>query len=709
MQNTPARRRPSLLLSLLILLAPLSAAWSAPPNVVVFQSDDAGFPYYGFMQRHLLEQVGHCADYDRACTTSSDCPGSTCITPSARCRAGGNACATHADCAAADVCVDARLGLRDPNIAGYEHDDPSIVIPDDTDPRTPPLNRLLTPALDSLAASGYFFPRGHAGGSHCKPALAVIQTGLHLGDMRIQPGASNPRSNSPVLTEWIPSDYLTMGAGKWQYGSTHAEGPLFTPKRPWDREMPILNEAGEAARLVIRGYTTTSRSLEWVKDFIDCATCADPSKCALPADANARPDSAQLRQRMEAIRQGGTCTPLPFLVYVNVFVPHLNVLPDKYCPYLDRGFGPPGLRKGLCDEAPYTTSSVYCSYDPVFDSNGAGDVNEDGVADVPEDYRSCAYTARMLGAIRDNLPAGPERDWFAANLDYLRFMNVFDRVVDEVLVYLKARNVFDDTAFFYLTDNGWKLNSSKTQFTENGYRTPIIFRDPRAAAQPSADVQCATAGSGTPIPGCRPEFAHSVDLRATIRDIVCADGGCDPTPPLPEPEPRLDGKPRWSEGRSLREPGPRPCVFPNEAPFAGNPELRARYRQCMFGRRRGTESIKPIEGWYVMAEIEDTANPARIHHCKYYRQGCGSTTTELFDLTTDPNESRSRPRVCRGGAKDGTTCTDSTQCPGGVCEPGFCTQEEERLAKLLRVNVACKSWGISTCPTYPAPNVCDTL
>jgi arylsulfatase A-like enzyme len=699
-------RWPSILLPLLALVAPPPAASQSAPNVVVFQSDDLGFPHYGFMQRYLLERLGRCADYDRACTTSSDCPGSTCITPSARCRAGGNPCATHADCAVTDACVDARLGFRDPNVVGYEHDDPGIVMPDDTDPRTPPLNRLLTPALDSLAASGHFFPRSHAGGSHCKPALAVTQTGLHLGDMRLQSGVTSPRTASPVLTDWIPSNYLTMGAGKWQYGSTHGEGPLFTARRPWDREMPILTEAGDNARLLVRGTTATSRSLEWVKDFIDCATCADPSKCTLPPDLYARPDSAQLRERIETIQQGGACTPLPFLLYVNVFVPHLNIQPDKYCPYLDRGFGPPDLRKGLCDEAPYTTRSVYCSYDPVFDSNGDGDANDDGVADVPEDYRSCAYTGRMLGAIRDNLPAGAERDWLSANIEYLRFINVFDRVVDEVLVYLKARNVFDNTALVYLTDNGWKLNSAKTYFSENGYRTPIILRNPFDAALPSVDVQCSTA-SGAPVPGCRPELAHAVDVRATIRDIVCAAGGCDP-PPLPEPEPRLDGQPRWSEGRSLREPGPRPCVFPNEAPFAGNPELRGRYRQCMFGRRRGTDSIKPIEGWYVLAEIEDTANPARIHHCKYYRLGCGPAS-DVFDLTTDPNESRSRPKACRGGAKAGATCTDSTQCAGGVCDPAFCTQEQERLAKVLRVNVACKSWGVSTCATYPAPNVCDTL
>ena len=619
MHNARTRRRQSLLL-LLLLVAPLSVGAQSAPNVVVFQSDDLGFPHYGFMQRYLLERLGRCADYDRACTTSSDCPASACITPAMHCRASGEACSTHVDCAADDACVDARLGFRDVNMPGYEHDDPAIVIPDDTDPGTPPLNRLLTPTLDSLAASGYFFPRAHVGGSHCKPSLAVIQTGLHLGDMRLQEGTTNPRSASPVLTEWIPGDYLTMAAGKWQYGSSHGEGPLFAAKRPWDREMPILTEAGENARLVIRGSNESSESLEWAKDFIDCATCADPSKCAQP-DANARADSAQLRQRNQTIQQGGACTPLPFFVYVNTFVPHLNVLPDKYCPYFDRGFGDPGARRGLCDTAPYRTSSVYCSYDPVFDSDGGGDADGDGAADLPEDYRSCEYTQRMLGTIRDNLAAGPERDWFTGQIEYLRFVNVFDRIVDEILVHLKKRNVFDTTAFFYLTDNGWQLKGSKTQFSENGYRTPMIFRNPFDPPLPSTDAQCTTAAGGTPIPGCRPEFAHAVDLRATIRDLVCAGGGCDPTPPLPEPEPRLDGLPRWSEGRSLRTPAPRACVFPNEPPFAGNAELRARYRQCMFGRKRGTESIKPVEGWYVLAEIEDTANPARIHHCKYGSSG----------------------------------------------------------------------------------------
>ena len=574
------------------------------PNIVLIQSDDHGWPFYGFMQRYLRRKL---AAGELDIVGDPDGP-------------GGNLGYDHPEV----VLPEDHVSSTPTTDCGVDDSPCQSCASGSSRPCTPPIHRLITPALDGLAEAGSYFPIAHTASSLCAPSLASTMTGLYIRDYR----RSGFKVTSPVIPEWLPGfderalpldpkTYLTMAAGKWQYGGVHGEeDSQGSKKHPFDRDMPRRNpEGGSGVRKVILPLHPEGPALERIKDFIACATCEDRTKCALPLDINAEPDSDRLASRANS----DACAPQPFFIVLSPSIPHSNCLPNRFCPFFARD-------AGQCNEEPYKSYSTYCQYDPALDLDGSGTLEGD-------EYPTCERLEQVLQQIDANLQVegrALEAASLGRNTEYLRWINVLDRAVDELMVHLRAKGLADETVILSNTDNGYAVSvNSKGHFTENGYRSPIVFYNP---LDPPLPASC-----GPGLPGCQADLAHSIDILATIRDLAgTADVECPPPGvecadccPLPGP----DGRSRYSEGRSLHSAGPRSCEFPPGI----DKKSRQRYRQCLIGgRQRSSQSIAPGERWYLLAEVEEPGDPSKLHLCKLYQYGCSAR--RLHDLRFDPNE-----------------------------------------------------------------------
>lgn len=816
MRSGSGRRRfcglGTLVVSLCVLASAPAWAQLPAPNIIVINSDDYAWPYYGFMQRYLRakQQAGE-----------------------------------HGRSYAVDTRFESLQGR-------YRY---GLLLPDDDDPSTPPLHKILTPALDSLAGGthGQYFPIGHVGGSVCEPSMAATLTGLHLTD-QARPGGdrSHPKSASPVIPEFLigfqwdvggagvpqasgSMHYLTMAAGKWTYdprthvfdepsacdhdhdgvadpcaecapehpcrfSEVHPITQKYLRKSPWDRELKTGSDS-DGARRILR-----NPQLQDVKDFIACARCEDfvcvnntnvsctppgGNECTPPGGPNAgpcwprgcidprqdyRPDSGRIAAWVGKCLQNPSRIPKPFFIFYNPLMPHVD-FEEWICPDFDRGFDAnDGLKRGLCNESPYDSQSAYCKGSGVFadsldpdlnrcqPSTGdpccpgggrgagtcddgtlpkcAGDpcTNDDacpaGQVCRPIDL-SCNCFANLFEEIGNNIAASPDPDISAKNIytpspacpvaaldadrfenkgDYLRFINTFDRTVDEILVHLRDKQLDQNTLVLVLTDNGIGdvyMSAGKGYFTEHGFRSPFALYDP-TSSPPAPAEGCAGE------PGCRGEFVQFTDVLATIRDAQNTfleafgyDFGLDPAGLLPNPLPvplRVARDPMapdaYAEGQSLRPVGgasqiDRACRFPSDdalaEPPAGecsnyfeDPANKSEFKQCLFGMKNGDQgtltsgrqSRVAKDGWYVLAEMKDS--DGHTHLCKLYHHG--AATDRLYDLACDPNErvdltpaaahypaGHARLRRCvANGDIVGPACADRGDCGGGQCIEESC-------------------------------------
>ena len=253
------------------------------PNIIVISSDDYAWPFYGFMQkwqRALRGEVG----------------GPVLLGPAYK----------------------ADLELASSNIDRYQ-----LILPDDDDivgtkpapadgrgaAYTYRMQDILTPALDAIAYGGHFFPFAENAASKCQPGFASIMTGLHRADAEHVSPSVTSGLISPILPEWLPGFawganhivqqidpqnvatgdyYLTMAAGKYDWGLTHvhADSPN-TDRRPFDRTLITSGEGNEGRKMVdwdpTSPRTRDNRPLAEIKNFIECTRC--DKRCTLgPVD-----------------------------------------------------------------------------------------------------------------------------------------------------------------------------------------------------------------------------------------------------------------------------------------------------------------------------------------------------------------------------------------------------------------------------------------
>lgn len=623
------RRLAFIALTAALAILPFRGAWAQDPNIIFLAGDDWAWPYYGFMQRWMTTMV------TGTCSAESDNPGATC-TGDLECPNG--------------VCESDLVGDR-PTQRSYEWKDRFLLLQDIPDASRPPLDQLITPAMDWLAANGNFWPWTHTSGSMSQPGFCIQMTGLYPGDWVFN--SSGKRTISPTLPEVVPSTYFTMLGGKWQYALSHAY--VNDERRaPWDREMVSGGNAGERGRMVmfpvLAGDPQTQAeqglALERIKNFLACVRCTDPSKCEQPPpQAEARPDSPRMAPRAEP----GQCTPEAFFIQFSPFIPHLNYRYGDTCPYYPRN-------AAQCALEPWKTHSLYCNHPSGFD------------------WSCDNYAAAMEAIFRP--PVG--KKFPRRKMEYLKHINTFDRAVDEILVWLKCpeggnpncgEDLLSNTVLIHHADHGFELRPSKGNWKEHSFKTPDMMYDGRGNSLPESTDGCGSP----PEPGCRKDFAHAIDVRATLKDLsggtFDCDLGCPPGDGTCEsacPAPRPDGLSRYSEGRSLASPTARTC---NHAP-PDTPD--ATWVQCLFGREERNQGLATIQdGWYVLAEIKDAQNLS--HFCKLYRH-CGKRTF-LYDLQSDPNE---RTHLL----------TISARKAGR----SFCDLRGDDLVQVLRQNVIDKGW-----------------
>src|SRR5262249_40191919 len=157
---------------------------------------------------------------------------------------------------------------------------------------------------------------------------------------------------------------------------------------------------------------------------------------------------------------------------------------DEFCPFFPRD----ALQ---CGTEPWQSRSRYCT-------------------GTPFDWSCANYATQMEAALR---PFGARVKVTRTKLEYLKFVNVFDRIVDEMLVYLACpggaspgcgENLLANTVVLHTADHGTELTGSKTHFRENGYRVPKVLYDPRPGnTLPTSTDRCGGQ------PGCRNDFAHA--------------------------------------------------------------------------------------------------------------------------------------------------------------------------------------------------------
>jgi len=336
-----------------------------------------------------------------------------------------------------------------------------------------------------------------------------------------------------------------------------------------------------------------------------------------------------------------SCTPQPFFAMLSPFIPHNPPRFSDFCHYFPRD-------AVQCAQEPWASHSIYCNEPSGFDWDCAN------------------FAATIEATLR---PVGVNTGVNRGKVEYLKHINIFDRMTDELVVHLRCpgggnpscgEDLFSNTVFLYRSDHGYQLRPSKGGFSEHSYRSPVILFDPRPGGQLPVSPECAGQ------PGCRNDFAHAVDHLATIRDLSASTFGCDPMcPPCSAtclnacPCDRPDGQSRYSEGRSLRAPITRSCGV-------ADPD----WLQCMVGREKKGQGIARMEiGWYILAEIAEPGAPN--HLCKLYR-GCGKRV-RLFDLGRDPNEHQD---LHFGGS------------PG----LSFCGDRYDELIDVLRTHITDKGW-----------------
>ncbi len=736
---------------------PHTFAGTAPmpgPNIIVIISDDYAWPYYGFMQRYLEKNladgiVGKAYEEDMEVSYPKHRYGM--LLP--------NASAAAMLPKIEDILTPALDSLASDAHGQYfplAHLGASICKPGLATALTglhlADSNRtgVVSPYDDSSYVTSPVLPE-HLRGFWWGSAMDGINQGG-----TVQPKTPDPRD----------AQYLTMGAGKWRYtqdtfgfdddgasvppdcdgSSTSATPPCRNPtatsttnltdKFPFDYDLTTgADSAGTRDILAER--------LEEVKDFIDCALCVNNdgesgNTCDPKSGYASSGRLEQWENRCQRLDDNNPdpmyplpTNPRPFFIVYNPLIPHDGLDTEQYCPDFDMITGsynwctdstkPYGQYSAYCNH-PEGTAGRYTCQDFSTDLFNIGcRVKDDGVPDrnIYSDPGDCPTSAPYVTAD------------FQRKGNYLRWINVFDRTVDEILVHLKARQVFDKTMILVLTDNGASFSdmvNSKGKFGENGYRTPFILYDPYStppAAKPDTDPMY--SGCET-IAGCRPEFAQFTDLVRTIRNAQVAyvtppttttlpalperlpqnrrSKRCSPTPPNPYDRATVSnyGSYPFREAFDLRAGSSEGFgsdtrrVCPTGAP--------ASYKQCLFGHEKSgasAQSIQPGKGWYVLAEVEETVDPGTInerkvrHLCKYYHEGSLSSE-RLYDLICDPNEQIDLTK----GADDNVPDYDPNYCntdtvpavdlSGGSRE--FCEAEKANLRKVLYTEVVCnRRWS----------------
>ncbi len=186
---------------------------------------------------------------------------------------------------------------------------------------------------------------------------------------------------------------------------------------------------------------------------------------------------------------------------------------------------------------------------------------------------------------------------------YYAMCEWFDETCGQLVNYLEAKDVRENTLIVYVTDNGWIQNPegggyaprSKQTPYEGGVRTPIMFSWPAKLK-----------------PADRDELVSSIDLFPTI---LAAAGAR-----IPDDRPGLNLLPNLVEETAIRRDTIFGESFAHDIADIENPEASLLFRWCIQGR------------WKLLLTYDGETNRYASTHPRTEKR------PQLFDLAKDPPE-----------------------------------------------------------------------
>lgn len=227
--------------------------------------------------------------------------------------------------------------------------------------------KIRTPRLDALAASGMVFTRAYSGNAVCAPSRCVLMTGKHPGHARVRDNRSmKPEGQFPLtpedrtLAELLQTEGYACGAfGKWGLGNTESTG---NPNRKgFDRFFGYNCQAHAhsyyPATLWSDGELFALKNDPPVPGHEGLAPGSDP-RDPRSYDRFKGKDYAPDRIHEQALRFLRENREKPFFLYYPSVIPHvaLHVPDEELEPYLALGWNdPPFTRESGRGYTPHFT------------------------------------------------------------------------------------------------------------------------------------------------------------------------------------------------------------------------------------------------------------------------------------------------------------------------------------------------------------------
>ena len=318
--------------------------------------------------------------------------------------------------------------------------------------------RITTPNMDRIANEGMRFTSCYVTNSICGPSRAVIQTGKysHLnGFVRNGNKFDGSQQTFPKLLRG--GGYQTAVIGKWHLATTpqgydyydvlKGQGPYYNP--------PMITEGadGQPETRSHIGYTTdiiTDKALAWLK------TGRDGDK--------------------------------PFMLMCQHKAPHRNWMPGpKYLNWLDdvEIAEPETLwddyagRTSAASQQTMTIKSHLNERDLKLSGYGTMNEEQKKVWDAAYGPKNEAFRKAESGMTEQEIIKWKYQRYVK---DYLRCVKSVDDGIGEILDYLDASGLAENTVVIYSSDQGWYLGEhgwfDKRWMYEESLKTPLLVRWP---------------------------------------------------------------------------------------------------------------------------------------------------------------------------------------------------------------------------------------
>ena len=318
--------------------------------------------------------------------------------------------------------------------------------------------RIVTPNMDRIAREGMRFDRCYVTNSICGPSRAVIQTGKysHLnGFIRNGNRFDGSQQTFPKLLQ--KGGYQTAIIGKWHLATTpqgydyydvlKGQGPYYNPP------MITAGPDGNPVTKPHTGYTTdiiTEKALAWLKEK------RDPNQ--------------------------------PFMLMYQHKAPHRNWQPGpKYLNWLDDvEISEP---ETLWDDYGGRTSAASRQTMTIREHLNESDLKLKTPRNLNEEQLrawNAAYAKKNEAYLsaRDSMTEEEIIKWKYQRYvkDYLRCVKSVDDGIGELLKYLDATGLAEDTVVIYSSDQGWYLGEhgwfDKRWMYEESLKTPLLVKWP---------------------------------------------------------------------------------------------------------------------------------------------------------------------------------------------------------------------------------------